>query len=196
MNLLSLLTPEEKRKLLTIDFKKGEILCLEGDVCEGVHFVETGRIKIASYSLGGIEIVYNTLGPGGMFGNHLAFSSDPYYRGNAIGEENGRAYYLKKSDLIDVLRQNGAFLERYLNVLSDFGKDLNAKIHILSLGSGRERLEYYLYLHGGKATFKSVTEFAKELSLSREACSRLLSQMEKDGSIVRGKHEIAAARKS
>lgn len=190
MNLLDYLTDEERLKLRAIDFEKGEILCHEGDLCEGIHFVEKGRIKIASYSLNGNEIVYNTLGPGGMFGNHLAFASVPYYRGNAIGEESGRAYYLKKSDAIDIFRENPSFLEHYLTVLSDFGKQLNAKIHLLSLSTGKERLEYYLYMNQGKVSFRSVSALAKELSISREACSRLLCQLERDGAIRRDKNQI------
>lgn len=183
--ILSALSPKEREKLIPIDFEKDQILCHEGDACRGVHFVAKGEIKIVSYSLEGKEIIYNVVPSGGIFGNHLAFSTEPYYRGSAIGEDKGRAYYVKKSDLIDIFQHNPTFLERYLNVLSDFGKDLNAKIHLLSLPTGLERLEYYLYLHQGSVRISSVTALAKDLAISREACSRLLSSAERDGNIVR-----------
>lgn len=190
MDLLNLLSPKEKEKLTTMAFKAGEILCQEGDFCDGVHFVEEGRIKIASYSMGGNEMVYNSLGPGEMFGNNLAFSSDPRYRGAVIGVEKGTLGYIKKTDLMEILMGNQRFLQGYLEVMSESGKKLNAKIRLMSLATAEERLEYWLSLRGGKARYLSVTALAGELSLTREACSRALHRMSKEGRIVLGKKLI------
>lgn len=190
MNLLDYLNPTQKENLRCIAFHKEDILFREGEECRGVYFVHRGRLKIRSYTLDGVEIVYNALGPGMMFGNHLVFSSDARYRGDVVGESDGEIYGLPEEQLITYLGENPSFLRAFLREQADFGKALNLKIKILSLPGAKERLDAYLSLHHGRVRFQSVTSLAKELSLSREALSRLLHEQERLGQIQLSKNEI------
>ena len=65
----------------------------------------------------------------------------------------------------------------YLKILSDQGKQLNAKIRLLSLASAQDRFIYYMYDHKKQITYTSLNDLAKDLYLSRETLSRLFSRM-------------------
>ena len=173
-----------------IPFSKGETLFREGDKCLGVYLVVRGKVKIASYSISGLEIVYNQIEEGGIFGNNLVFASDPTFRGNVLSDGQGELIFIPKARLLSLLRQDEELLSKYLQVQSDFGKSLNAKLKILSFPSAEERLDYYLSLHHGEARFTSVSSFAETLFLKRETLSRLLHDLDKRGKIKLSKGKI------
>lgn len=183
MDIIDLLSEEERRKTKTLVFPRGHRICEEGEICVGVYAVRKGSVKISSYSYEGKEIVYNLIEGGRVFGNNLVFASDQRFRGNAIASSDCEITFIEKESLKELLAGNPRFLEEYLRIQSDFGKELNRKIKILSFDSARERLEFFLQSQGGEVTLKSVSELAEELFLSREATSRLIHGLAKEGSI-------------
>ena len=193
MTIYDLLTETERGKCQIQMVRKGETLHHEGDPCLGVTYVLSGRIKIASYTSSGQEIVFNTLGAGQFFGNNLVFSSDPEYKGTVIAEEESKILYIPKSVLTEILKSNERFLAEYLRIQSDFGQSLNGKIKILSLGSAEERLDCALALGKGSIRFRSVQSLAAELGLQRETLSRLIHRLEREGKIVIEKDTIRIA---
>lgn len=172
-------------------FIKDEILFHENDECKGVGIVLSGKIKIVSYSFSGREILYNQLSSGEMFGANLVFSSERSYRGNVVGESGGSYLYIAKQKLIDLLQSNRDFLLRFLEMQSDFGKELNRQTKILSFNSAEERLVYFLHVNGGETKPDSIASLARKLGLERETLSRLISSMTKsqriewDGTTIR-----------
>lgn len=185
MNIIELLSPNEQKLLKTISLTKGEVLFNEGDICNGVAIVHKGSITISSYSYSGKEIIYNTIKENEMFGNNLVFSSEPRYKGNVIANEKTTLFYIKKLDLIEILQNNRQFLVNYLEIQSNFGKQLNSRIKLLSFDSIEERFLYYLYINNNKIVYSSITDLAKTLSMSREATSRLITNLISKGTIVR-----------
>ncbi len=188
--LLDYLSLEEKQLFKERKLSKGEILFLEGSACEYVGVVISGQIDIVSYLLNGEEIQYNSLLPGGMFGNNLIFASDNLYRGNVIAVEDSVVSLINKANLMQILGKNQLFLENYLKIQSDFGKVLNARIKLLSFSSAEERILYYLQLNKGKVRVKSITVFANTLSLKRETVSRYISKLIKEKKIYRKGKDI------
>ena len=173
-----------------VDFHKDEILFQEDDICQGVGILLSGRIKIASYTLEGLEIIYNTLEAGEMFGQNLLFSSSPLYRGNVIAIKDGSMLILSEENLLSILRSNPEFLKAYLQSQAEWGKAVNAKLKLLSLDKAEERFELYMSLHQGRIEFKSVSALAKEMFLSRETLSRLLTSLINQGRIARDGNSI------
>ena len=189
MNIINLLTKEQSKLLKKVSLKKEHILFYENDLCEYVGIIIKGDIVISSYSISGKEIIYNSLTTNDMFGNNLIFSQKPYYKGNVIAKSDAELALINKKDLLYILENNESFLENYLMMQADFSKKLNAKIKILSFDSALERL--YCYFHDQpKIYFSSTTSLAHELFLSRETLSRLLSDLEKQKKIKRGKNYI------
>lgn len=179
-NLLEALTKEEKAKLKIVHLAKESILFTEGDTCEYVGLVFRGEIKIVSYLEDGKEIIYNTIKEGQMFGNNLIFSSNPVYRGDVVANKETYLYLISKEKLVSLLKTNEEFLLAYLQTQSDFGKDLNLNIKLLTLNNAKERVLYFLKTNGDKLEYKTITELAKRIYLAREVLSRTLHELERD----------------
>lgn len=191
MNITDLLTENEKQYLLLRKLQKDETLFHEGDRCRQIGIILKGSVAIVSYLSDGEEIIYNRLSEDGIFGNNLLFSSDPCYKGNVIAQSNDTLIALiLKEDLIRLLKDNEAFLSEYLRIQSDQGKQLNSRIRILSTDSAEARFFSYMHDHHDSVTYPSVSDLAKDLYLSREALSRLLSRLEKEKRIIRERKTI------
>lgn len=179
-NLLDALTKEEKVRLKIVHITKESILFSEGEICEYVGLVFRGELKIVSYLEDGKEIIYNTIKEGQMFGNNLIFSSNPVYRGDVAANKETYLYLISKEKLISLLKTNEEFLLAYLQTQSDFGKDLNLNIKLLTLNNAKERVLYFLKTNGDKIKYKTITELAKRIFLTREVLSRTLHELERD----------------
>ena len=175
MNLSDYVTNREKLRFVHLE--NNQVLFNEKDRCNEVCIVMSGSIIISSYDLTGKEIVFNHLEKDGVFGNNLVFSSEPFYKGNVIAQGPTTVCIIDKIALVELLQTNGLFLENYLRIQSDFGKQLNSRIRLLSLTGIEERFLYYLSENNGTVTYTSVTQLAKQLSVSREALSRLLHDL-------------------
>ena len=182
-NLINLLTkyPQclEKRT-----YKPQETIFLENDTCISVGIVKSGEISIKSYFASGKEVTYNVLEEGQMFGNNLVFSSTPRYRGDVISQKQSEIWFISRENLLKLLKQDDELLVLYLTQQSDFSKNLNFKIKLLTISSAEDRLTYYLTFNKGKITYKSITKLANELYLTRESLSRTITKMVKEKKIT------------
>ncbi len=176
--LLDTLSEQEKVFFLSKKLEKDDVLFRENERCDYVGIVESGSLKIVSYLPDGKEIIYNEPKAGSMFGNNLVFSSEPYYKGDIVCQNEALIYLIAKEDLLELLRNNPTFLADYLRAQADFTKDLNDKIRLLAISGAEERLLYFLTLHKNKITYESIASLATALFLERETLSRTLSKME------------------
>ena len=193
-NLLQTLNEEERRLIKIVSLNKEQTLFLENEICESVGLIIEGEIEIVSYSFTGKEIVFNTLSTNMIFGNNLIFSSDPRYKGSVISKTNSNVALIGKKLLINLLKNNEAFLLEYLKVQSDTGKQLNFQIKLLSLESAEERFLYYLHSKGGAINYKSITSLARTIYLQRETLSRLITKLINKKIIIKRKNSISLAK--
>ena len=186
----NLLSKEEKEKALIVDLKKDQLLFHENEICEYVALVISGQIEIKSYDLSGKEIVYNIINAGGIFANNLLFSNDKAFKGNVIATVDTSLALIDEQNLITILMNNEAFLRKYLSVQAQSMKQLNFMMKLLSFDSARDRFLYYLEYHHKMITIYSLTQLSKELFLTRETLSRLISSLVKEGLIIKEKQLI------
>lgn len=184
MKIFELLTKEDIKLSRLLKYKKEQILFSEDDECLYIGIVVKGEIKIASFTLSGQEIVYNIVKEGQMFGNNLIFSNYPHFRGTVIASSDGELILISKENSLKILQSNLSFLEAYLSSQAEFSKRLNNTIKLLSLSSAEERLLYYLK-QNNPLKIKTISSLSESLYLSREATSRLMSKMIKEGKINR-----------
>lgn len=185
MNILSLLNKKEENYPNIKECAPNTTIFKEGDECFNIGIIIEGSIKIVSYSLLGNELVFNNLNKDQIFGNNLIFSSHPFYKGNVISLTNTKVAFINKTDLLKILKNNNLFLEEYLKIQSDFGKELNSKIKLLSFNNAKERLLFFLDENGGTYEFKTISALAKELNLERESLSRTITKLIKEKIIYR-----------
>ena len=185
MNVIDLLTKEEKRHLIYKKLEKGDVLFHENDTCEHIGIMCEGEVSIISYLDEGKEIIYNTLKTDEIFGNNLIFSSEPYYKGDIIADTDSTVALIRKDDLMNILQKNRNFLKEYLKIQSNSSKALNNRIRLLSIPSAEERFRFYMHENRNRITYDSIERLAKKMYLSRETLARLLSRLENNNSIIR-----------
>ena len=186
----NLLSSKEKEKLTIVDIKKDQLLFHENEVCVSVALVISGQIIIRSIDLNGKEIIYNIINEGGIFANNLLFSNDKRYKGDVIATQKSKVALLSEDNLIEILMNNEIFLRTYLSVQAENIKQINFMVKLLSLDSARERFIYYLEYHHRLIEIESITRLSKELSLTRETLSRLISSLIKEKIIIKEKQLI------
>ena len=169
---------------------KDEVLFRENDRCEYIGIVVKGRLMIVSYLENGKEVIYNQPEEQDLFGNNLIFSSNPYYRGDIIAIEDSDIILIHRDNLLDLLKHNNDFLLEYLQIQSNFAKELNNTIKLLAMDSAEQRLKYYLHTHNGKVNYDSVSSLAKNLHIQRETLSRVISKLENNKTISRNRKTI------
>lgn len=164
-------------------FKAGKTIFFENDTCKSIGVVKSGEIVIKSYFSNGKEVTYNVLIEGQMFGNNLVFSSNPRYRGDVIAQKDSEIWFLSKDNLLKILKNDEEFLVLYLTQQSDFSKNLNLKIKLLTIIGAEDRLLYYLTFNKNRISYKSITKLADELYLTRESLSRTIAKLSKNKKI-------------
>ena len=193
--LLQVLTKKEHKLVKGYQVTKNSVINHEGDLCENVGVIISGKVDIVSYSFQGKELILNSLKAGDVFGNNLIFSSEPTYRGDVIAKEKCVIAFINKENLIYLLQNNQEFLTLYLKAQSDFGKSLNARIQLLSFTNAEERLVYYASKNDNVITFKNVTTLASQIGIQRETLSRLLTNLVKRHLIKKEKGKITFLKK-
>ena len=193
--LLNVLSKEEHKLVKGYQVAKNSVIYHEGDACENVGIIISGKIDIISYSFEGKELLLNSLKAGDMFGNNCLFSSEPVYRGDVIAKEKSVVAFINRANLTFLLQNNKEFLNLYLKAQSDSGKALNARIQLLSLVNAEERLFYYASKNDNVITFKNVTTLAATIGVQRETLSRLLTSLTKRHLIKKEKGKITVVKK-
>lgn len=193
--ILNVLTKKEHQLVKGYQIAKGNIIYHEGDVCENIGIVISGKIDIVSYSFEGKEQLINTLKAGEIFGNNLLFSSEPLYRGDVVAKEKSVVAFINKENLVFLLQNNAEFLNLYLKAQSDKAKALTARIQLLSFTNAEERLFYYASKNDGVINFKNVTSLAATIGVQRETLSRLLTNLIERHLIKKEKGKITVIKK-
>ena len=193
--ILNVLNKKEHQLVKGYQIAKGNIVFHEGELCESIGIVISGKIDIVSYSFEGKEQIINSLKPGEIFGNNLLFSSEPIYRGDVIAKEKSVVAFINKENLTYLIQNNEDFLNLYLKAQSDKAKALTARIQLLSFTNAEERLFYYASKNNGVIIFKNVTTLAATIGVQRETLSRLLTSLIKRHLIKKEKGKITVLKK-
>lgn len=178
-NLIETLSELEKQQIKIVEYSKNQTIFFEGEECQNIGIVIAGKIKISSFLENGQEMIYKIVQKNDMFGNNLILSSEPKYRGDVIALEDTKIYLLNKEQLISFLNQNTKFLISYINDLSNFGKELNLKIKLLTINDAKERLLYFMQINNNQIKYKTITDLAKIIYLTRESLSRTMHDLER-----------------
>ncbi len=195
IELLNVLNKEEHKLVKGYQVAKNNVIYHEGDICENIGIIISGKIDIVSYSFEGKELLLNSLKAGDIFGNNLLFSSEPIYRGDVVAKEKCVIAFIRKDNLEYLLQNNKEFLNLYLKAQSDKAKALTARIQLLSLVNAEERLFYFASRNNNVIEFKNVTTLAATIGVQRETLSRLLTSLIKRHLIKKEKGKITVLKK-
>ena len=180
-------------------YSEGNIISREGQTCDSVGFIATGRVDLIHYDREGRKLVLSSLKSNELFGDFLIHSDTPEYPGYLVAKEVSEVYFLSRKKLDQLLRENAKFRSFYLKYLSEKALDFSLENKMLRLNTLRERIVFYIQRYGVvnenltrayRVNIESKAVLASFLNVQRPSLSRELACMKKEGIIEYDRHFI------
>ena len=141
--LFSMLQKEEMdflvRRAVPRNYEAGETIFTEGEPCQGLYVVESGRIKIFKISAGGREQVLAIDGPGASVAELPVFD-DGNYPASATAVSTARLIFVSKQDFRALCLEHPQVALRVLKVIGGRLRRLVGIIEELSFTTVRHRM--------------------------------------------------------
>lgn len=193
--LLSSLGPQDLARLAAgsreVPLGKGDILFRKGDMCDGVHVVVVGRVKLVFTSAEGINKVVEILGQGQTYGESLMLAEQPY-EVSAEALSDSILLHISKAVIFEEFDKDPQLRLKMLAGMSRRLRGLMDDMESYSLHSGKQRVvRYFLHLlpEGVPSRDAAVTLptskaiIASRLNLTQEHFSRVLRELSGGGLI-------------
>jgi CRP/FNR family transcriptional regulator len=180
-------------RVVSRQFRAGEMIFSEGDPCPGLWVIESGKVKVFKSAASGREQVLTFEGPGGSVAELPMFDGGDYPASAAAVVDSALLFVSKEDFRLLCLK----FPEVALKVLRVVGRrvrELVAIIEELSFTTVRHRLASLLLrlARPGERTARGVEvvlpasqqELAAQIGTVRELVSRGLSRLQTEGIIA------------
>jgi CRP/FNR family transcriptional regulator, cyclic AMP receptor protein len=179
--------------LRRLDFRKGEVLCSNGEEGDTLFIIISGKIKISRKSRSGDEMILAFLSAGDFCGEMALLDGLPR-SADAIAVEDSSIYILTRPDFLSYVINNERAVKSILSTLSkrirradDFlsdvfflhvGKRLAKKIVEIAISNG------YPSQHGGPVTLNVTQQMlASMIGATRESVNKELRTLHERGLI-------------
>lgn len=172
-------------------FAAGELLFSEGEPCNGLYIVLSGRVRIFKTSVSGREQVLSIEGAGGTVAELPVFDGGPY-PASVIALDETEIAFLSRRDFQGFCMEHPEVALKVLAVVGARLRQLVAIIEELSFTTIRQRLASTLLKlaqNEGTKTARGVEfrlpashqEMASQLGTVRELISRNLTRLQAEG---------------
>jgi CRP-like cAMP-binding protein len=174
-------------------YKAGEVVLLEGEPCEGLYFVVSGRVKVFKISGEGKEQVLRILGPGRTFNDVPVFDggSNP---GSIATLEPSTVGHIPKGAVLALVEKHSRVAMAAIRLLASRLRALTLMIEDLSLRGVVARVAKLLLdctrgqqtvVEGAPSACARLTQhqIAAMTGSVREVVQRALKALERDGAI-------------
>jgi CRP-like cAMP-binding protein len=193
--LLSSLSPPELQLLAARTVRKlyhtGELLFSEGDPCNGLHIIATGKVRIFKTSINGREQVLSVNVPGESVAELPVFDGGPF-PASAVAIESTEIAFISRRDFQAYCMDHPEVSLKVLVVVGARLRRLVGIIEELSFTTIRQRLIAALVKlseSDGKKTARGIEfqlpashqELANQLGTVRELISRNLMRLQAEG---------------
>jgi CRP/FNR family transcriptional regulator len=174
-------------------YKAGEVILLEGEACEGLYFVISGRVKIFKVSAEGKEQVLRILGTGRTFNDVPVFDGGPN-PGSIAALEPSSIGFLPKAQVLALVEKHPKVATAVIRLFASRLRALTLMIEDLSLrGVGARVAKLLLDCTRGQQTLVegpggacarlTQQQIAAMTGSVREVVQRALKALERDGAI-------------
>ena len=178
---------ELREKVIPREYLKGELVVLEGEVCQAVYFIESGVVQILRTSLEGREQVLATLIKGQAFNLVSALTSKGLNLSSVRALSKTELFVLRKTDFVDLVKKYPDFGEAVLMEFAERLEHITNLVENLSLYSVRARLARFLLTQANQSAQPQVwtqEEIAKQIGSVRDVVGRTLRSFA-DGALIR-----------
>jgi CRP/FNR family cyclic AMP-dependent transcriptional regulator len=174
-------------------YKAGEVILLEGERCEGLYFVISGRVKVFKVSGEGKEQVLRILGPGRTF-NDVPVCDGGLNPGSIATLEPSTIGHIPKGTALALVEKHPQVAMAVIHLLAARLRALTLMIEDLSLRGVVARVAKVLLDctrghqtlvegEGGACARLTQHQIAAMTGSVREVVQRALKALEKDGVI-------------
>jgi CRP/FNR family transcriptional regulator len=180
-------------RIVSRQFRAGEIIFSEGDPCPGLWVIESGRVKVFKSAASGREQILAFEGPGGSVAELPVFDGGNY-PASATAVVDSALLFVSKEDFRLLCLRFPEVALKVLRVVGHRVRELVAIIEELSFSTVRHRLASLLLrlARYGKRTARGVEvvlpasqqELAAQIGTVRELVSRSLSRLQAEGTIA------------
>ena len=182
------------RRAVAREYAAGQTIFTEGEPCQGLYVVESGRVRIFKVSVGGREQVLALDGPGASIAELPVFD-DGAYPASAAAVTEARLIFVSKQDFRDLCLEHPEVALKVLKVVGGRLRRLVGIIEELSFTTVRHRMAALLLnlaKRGGTSTARGTEfllpatqqEVAAMIGTVRELVSRNLSRLQAEEIIL------------
>ena len=171
---------------------QGEHVFRQGDQTKGIFFLNSGNVCLTRVTESGSAVTIHSVRAGDMFAEASLYSD--HYHCDAVCSAPSEVVRVSKRVILSRLREDTAFSEGITKRLAMQVQDYRQLLTLHAVKSANERVLLAVAL--GKLT-GSVTQFASQIGLTREACYRALSELNVQGILTKtGRGKYVQARRS
>lgn len=181
-------------------YAAGEVLFAEGDVCQGLFVLVSGRVKIFKRSASGREQVLAVEEPGSSFAELPVFDGGPY-PASASAMSDTEVLFISRADVRALCLERPEVALKILQVVAARQRRVVAVIEELSFTTVRQRLASWLLRQAaanGRPSERgtiitlpsSHQELAAHIGTVRELVSRNLARLQAQGLVAVDAREI------
>jgi CRP/FNR family transcriptional regulator, cyclic AMP receptor protein len=182
------------RRALPREFAAGEAIFQEGEACQGLYVVDSGRVKIFKMSPGGREQVLAIDGPGASIAELPVFD-DGNYPASATAVSDARLVFVSKQDFRALCLAHPQVALRVVKMVGGRLRRLVGIIEELSFSTVRHRMAALLLnlaKRSGEKTARGIEftlpathqDIAGMIGTVRELVSRNLSRLQQEEIIL------------
>lgn len=166
------------------EWARGALLFLEGEPCQGLYYLQAGRVRIFKASPTGREQVLMVIGPGETFNDVPVFDGGPN-PATAQATEPSRVLLVPRDDLVALVQEQPAAALAIIGRLAGRLRQLTLLVEDLSLRHVTGRLARLLLrdAEAGEAERLTQQEMAARVGTAREVLGRALRALEESGAI-------------
>lgn len=170
-------------------YGKNNIIHFPGEFCFNLELILSGNVVVERIDESGGLITIAEFDSNEILGGNLLFSKNPYYPMTITARHPTVILKIGKEKLFEIFAENQAFLQCYLEYVSDHATILGNRIKNYVNRTIRESILSYLNYEQTKQNTKCVKlsiskkALAERLGVQRTSLSRELAKMKQDGLI-------------
>ncbi|UAB91020.1 Crp/Fnr family transcriptional regulator (plasmid) [Ruegeria sp. SCSIO 43209] len=166
--------------LSNLCYAQGGHVFRQGDPTNGIFFIKSGNVCLTRVTESGNAVTIHNAQPGDMFAEASIYSD--HYHCDAICSCSSEVVRVSKRAILLRLEDDSAFSEGITKRLAMQVQDYRQLLTLHAVKSANERVLLAVAL--GKLT-GSVTQFASQIGLTKEACYRALKDLSEQGLLVK-----------
>lgn len=178
------------------DYSRGQIIHIEREECQAIDLILEGRVSVQKIDEDGNTMIISSFNTGEALGANLVFSKRNQYPFHIVAASQTTILHLGKRTILELCKNNQAFMINLLEFVSDRSLTLTDKINNIVLKTLRQKILDYLELESLRQSSDIIRlpvtkkELAESLGVQRTSLSRELNKMKKESLIDFNSKEI------